>query len=229
MPIMNKLFKLVNTVVMLTLVSAPLAAKDKLPQTTKDGLELQKHSKVGALYLKPGATLEPYDKIYLVDAFVAFKNNWQRDYNRDQIRLDSKISDKDIEDIKTKVASEFKAIFTDELQKAGYELVTTTGQDVMIIRPAIINLDIAAPKPDQAAFGGVTIVRGAGSLTLYAELYDSVTNDKFAEVLDTQEADEGGFAHRASTVSNKAALDSTLRRWAELLVKRLDEAHGKKK
>lgn len=208
-------------------VSVPAQSREKLPQTTKDGLELQKHSKVAAVYLKPGASLDAYDKFAITDVLVSFKKNWQRDYNSSVVRADMKVSDDDMKEMQDKIAKEFTAVFTKELEKGGYQITEYTGKDVMVIRPALINLDVADPNPDKPAFGGVTIVRGAGSLTLYAELYDSVTNEKFAEVLDTQEAGEGGFAHRATSVSNKADLDATLRHWAELLVKRLDEAHGK--
>lgn len=211
------------------LVAAPASAREKLPQTTKDGLELQEHSKVMAVYLKPGASLAAYDKVAITDVLVSFKKNWQRDYNQDVVRLDAKVTDADMEKMKKEIGDEFKKVFTDVLQKGGYEMSTVVGPDVMIIRPAIINLEVAAPDTGSPAFGGVTIVRSAGSLTMYAELLDSVTNDKFAEVLDTEDPGEGGFAQRATRVSNKAALDSTLRHWAELLVKRLDEAHGKKK
>ena len=38
-------------------LSGPLAAKDKLPESTKDGLKLVHQHDLGAVYLKPGATL----------------------------------------------------------------------------------------------------------------------------------------------------------------------------
>ncbi len=208
-------------------ISAPAMSREKLPETTKDGLQLQKKSKLAAVYLKPGASLTAYDKIAITDVLVSFKKNWQRDYNQSVMRPDMRVSDDDVKEMQDKIAKEFTAVFTKELEKGGYSITEYVGQDVMVIRPALINIEVADPKPDKAAFAGATIVRDAGSLTLYAELYDSVSNEKFAEVLDTQEAGDDGFAHRVTSVSNKADLDSTLRHWAELLVKRLDEAHGK--
>lgn len=210
------------------MLMTPLAAKEKqdLPQSTKDGLQLVQQNKLGAVYVKPGATLQAYDKIMLVDAYVAFAKNWKRDYNSEAIGLGNRISDEDMDKIKTEVASEFKKVFTEELQKGGYQVVTQTGQDVMIVRPAIINLTITAPDLNTAGMER-NFVSSAGTLTLYAELYDSVTSDKFAEVIDAEEAGNHGFAQAANRVTNKAALDQTLRYWADLLRKRLDEAHGK--
>ncbi len=212
----------------LGMLITPLAAKEKkeLPQTTKDGLQLVHQDKLGAVYTKPGASLKAFDKIMLLDAYVAFAKNWKRDHNREEVGLGNLVSDKDMEKIKTEVASEFKKVFVKELQNGGYEVVTQTGQDVMLLRPAIINLTITAPDLNTAGMGQ-TFVRSAGTLTLYAELYDSVTSDKFAEVIDTQEAGNYGFGRAANRVSNKAALDQTLKHWADLLRKRLDEAHGK--
>jgi hypothetical protein len=177
------------------LLALPAAAKDKLPETTKDGLKLVNQTKLGAVYTKPGATLQAYDKIYLVDAYVAFAKNWKRDYNEDQMGLDNRITDKEMQKITAEVAKEFKSVFTKVLEKGGYQVVTTTGADVMILRPAIINLEITAPDLMTAGMER-NFVRSNGSMTLYAELYDSVTNDKFAEVIDAEEVGDTGFAHQ---------------------------------
>lgn len=208
------------------LLATPLAARDKLPETTADGLVLQKDSEVGAVYAKPGTSLESYSKILLVDTYVAFKKDWQKNYNRTRAGLGEDIRDKDVEKIKAEVASEFTRVFTEELEKGGYEVTTDTGADVLIVRPAIINLDINAPdlnKPGMRA----TIVSSAGSMTLYMELYDSVSSEKLAEVFDNREAGDRGFGYRANRVTNRQALDKTLRYWSGLLVKGLDHAHGK--
>lgn len=210
---------------LLGLSTTAFAKKQDLPESTPEGLELVRNSDLTAVYVRPGASLEAYSKVYLLDAYVAFAKNWQRDFNRDSRSLSHRISDSQMEDIKTKVSAEFGKVFTERLQEAGYEIAEGAGPDVMVVRPAIINLAITAPDlktPDMSQ----SFVREAGSLSLYAELYDSVTSDKFAQILDNEVAGDYGFAQRASSVSNKAALDQVLRRWADLLVKRLDEAHS---
>lgn len=204
-------------------LTGPLAAKDKLPESTKDGLKLVHQHDLGAVYLKPGTTLADYDKVKIIEAYVAFQKNWQRDHNRQEINLGSRVTDKDVEGIKEKVAAEFPAVFKKVLEKGGYTVVDDTGPDVLLLRPAIINLTVTAPDVMSAGISG-TIVRSAGTLTLYMELYDSQTSEKFAEVLDAEEAG-WSFAQVANRVTNKEALDRTLEEWARLLVKRLDEAH----
>lgn len=206
---------------------SPLAAeaKGQLPEVTTDGLHLVKQDNVVAVYVKPGASLDAYDKILLIDAYVAFAKDWQKNYNREQISISRRVSDSDMQRIKEEIAKEFHKVFTKELTNGGYQVVTEVGPDVMILRPAIINLTVTAP--DVGTGRSYSVVNEAGTLTLYAELFDSVTNAKFAEVLDNQVAGDYGIARRADRATNKMALGQTLRHWAGLLKKRLDEAHGK--
>ena len=51
------------------------------PSTTPDGLELVRSDKHSALYMKPEARLDIYAKFGIVPCQVAFRKNWQRDYN----------------------------------------------------------------------------------------------------------------------------------------------------
>ncbi len=200
----------------LVLLAGTLAfAADELPATTPDGLELLSGTKVKAVYAKPGATLEPYTKVALLDCYVAFRKNWDRDYNRD-VSLDRRVHADDMERIKSALADEFRKIFTDELQKGGYEVVDHTGDDVLVVRPALYDLDVTAPDVRSASMTR-TYVSSAGSMTLYMELYDSVSGDIIAKVIDPEAADRGGFAMQANRVTNKAEADRILRKWAGLL------------
>jgi hypothetical protein len=63
-------------------------AKDKLPEVSSDGLHLVKHAKVEAAYLKPGATLDKYSKVKILDCYVQFRKNWEREYNLNEVGLE---------------------------------------------------------------------------------------------------------------------------------------------
>jgi hypothetical protein len=200
---------------LLALSVMPAMAADELPATTPDGLELLSGTKVKAVYAKPGATLEPYTKVALIDCYVAFRKDWDRDYNRDA-SFDRRVHADDMERIKSALAEEFKKVFTDELGKGGYEIVDHTGEDVLIVRPALINLEVTAPDV-MSASRSRSYVTSAGAMTLYMELYDSVTGDIIAKVIDPEASDRGGFAIEANRVTNKAEADRILRKWAGLL------------
>ena len=198
---------------------APAAAlaksdDDQLPQKTADGLVLKEHTKTRIVYAQPGATLDPYTKIWLVDCYVAFAKDWERDYNMDTVGLQQRVNADDMKRIETDLAAEFKKVFTKQLEDGGYELVEKAADDVLIVRPAIVNLNVTAPDL-QRSFA-TNVVQSAGSMTLYMELYDSATNALIAKVYDA-EADDEGFAQQANRVTNKAAADRIIKKWADAL------------
>ncbi len=205
----------------LVLAHSPAAkAADPFPPVSPEGLVLQKDTTLRAVYLKPGFTLAPYKRVAILDCFVQFADNFQRDYNADQPGLARQITTQDMTKITTALAAEFKQVFTQELQaKGGYPVVDFAATDVLVVRPALINLVVTAPDlmtPDMSA----TVVASAGQMTLYLELYDSATNTLLARVIDP-EADNSGLAGVANSVTNKAAADQILRRWADILRKHL--------
>ncbi len=203
--------------------SPQLDAKDQLPDVSDDGLHLQKHTKLRAVYLKPGATLDPYDKVAILDCYVAFKKDWQRDYNEDVVGLDRRITTKDMDEIKQHVADEFKKVFTTELQtKGGYEVVDFAAKDVLVLRPGIINLVVNAPKTNAPGMS-TTFVASAGQMTLYLELYDSVSSDIIARIIDPEAGRGGGIAEIGDSVTNTAEADRIMRRWADVLRSHLGE------
>jgi hypothetical protein len=201
-------------------------AADELPQTSPEGLELQKDTRARVVYLRPGASLAQYRRVAILDCFVDFAKDWQKDFNRDRTTMGSRVTTKDMERIKTGLAAEFRKVFTEELQdKGGYQVVDTAAPDVLVLRPAIINLAITAPdlqSPDMNR----TIIQSAGQMTLYLELYDSVSNTLLARAMDPK-ADRRGLAQSANRVTNKAAADRILRQWASALRAHLDAAQGK--
>jgi hypothetical protein len=210
------------------IISYPIVAyaTDEMPQTSPEGLELQKDTKARVVYLKPGATLDQYKRVAILDCFVDFAKDWQKEFNREQTGLGRRVTTRDMDRIKADLAAEFRKIFTQELQdKGGYQVVDSAAPDVLVLRPAIINLVISAPDLMTPDFSR-TIVQSAGQMTLYLELYDSVSDDLLARVVDPQ-ADRRGLAQSANRATNKAAADRILREWASALRKHLDAAHGK--
>ena len=202
------------------LFTAPLSAKNRLPETV-DGLKLQSGTKLAVVYLEPGETFQDYSKVMLDDAEVAFRKNWQRDYNRDAVSLTMQVKDSDVKKIKQELAKEFALIFTKELEKAGHEVVTESGKDVLLIRPAIVDLAITAP--DTGVRGGVTRVATSGEMTLYMELHDSFSGDKLALVGDTQTVGQHGITYGGSKARNRPEFQQTLTAWAQTLAEGLTE------
>lgn len=209
---------------LLATVAPEIQAADDIPQTTPEGMKLIKQTKSRIVYAMPGATLEPYTKVALLDCFVAFRKDWKKDHNR-SAAFELRVDDKDMERIKSDLAAEFRKIFEKELTDAGHEIVDHTGADVLVIRPAIVNLDVTAPDVNAAGMTR-TIVRSAGEMTLFMELYDSTTSAIIARVMDAEADDHGGFAMEATRTRNKAEADRVLRNWARELAGHLGEAQA---
>ena len=205
---------------------AAQAADQQWEQTSPEGLQLTRTLPYGAIYMKPGATFEQYKRLALLDCFVQFAKDWQRNYNQNEPDLEMQVSQGDMNRIKTELAAEFKRVFTEELQTdGGYEIVDIAAPDVLILRPAILNLIVNAPEIDTAPPMSGSVVASAGQMTLYLELWDSTTNKILARVIDT-EADQGqgGLAEAGNSVGNKEAADRILKNWADRLRKALETA-----
>jgi hypothetical protein len=190
------------------------AASKSLPETSPEGLTLVPKTKVSAVYLREGATFGGYDKVMIIDCYVAFRKNWQRDHNRDSA---VRVSDADVTRIKTELADEFRKVFTAQLTAKGESVVSTPGSGVLLLRPAIINLDITAPDVPVAGRSR-TFTASAGQATLFLELYDSVTGELLARAIDVKSANSmGGFISVTNGATNRAEAQRMLKRWADLL------------
>jgi len=205
---------------------AGLVAKEAPPEVTKDGLHLYKQTKQRIAYVRPGATFTQYKRLALVDCYVEFSKEWVEDYNRDQRDPSRRIRDSDLERARKALQSDFKKIFTEELQQGGrYQVTDSGGPDVLILRPALINIQVSAPDlmtPGRSA----TYVESAGAMTIYLELWDSASNTILARVIDGK-ADPALYGQRSSSVTNRAAADRMMRSWADELRSRLDLVRGK--
>jgi hypothetical protein len=192
-----------------------VSAADKLPEVSHDGLKLQHDTELAVVYKRDGADLKQYDKIALLEAYVAFRKNWQRDYNRDA-DLEHRVRDRDIKRIRENLAKEFNRVFTEVLsEKGGHAMVSEGAPGVLIIRPAIINLDVTAP--DVTAPGmDRSYSASAGQMTLYMELFDGATGEIIYRVVDPRAAGDEFWQVR-NEATNRADADRVLRRWAELL------------
>ena len=206
------------------LVATPvLAKKQELPDVTEEGLVRIPDSELAVVYADPDANLTPYTKVHILDTYVAFKKNWVREQNRSGGRI--KVTNKDMEKMKVEMAEEFTTVFTEVLEENdGYPVVDHGGEDVLLVRPAIIDLNPIAPDTMRAD-SGYTFSESAGDATLYIEIYDSVTGDLLAKGLDKRYDRQAGYMQWQTSVSNKQAARRILKGWAQVLRDALDEAH----
>lgn len=213
---------------LLLLVAAPAPAEDQqFPQVSSDGLQLRKTLPHGAVYVKQGADFSTYKSVGLLECYVEFAKNWARDYNSSEPDLAAQVTPADETRIKNELSAEFNKVFVTELGRNGdFQIVTTQGPGVLMLRPALVNVMVTAPDTDNPS-PSVDIVASAGQMTLYLELWDGGSSTLLARVIDA-EADPGmgGMAEQANPVTNKAAADEILKGWADRLRKALDAARS---
>jgi Protein of unknown function (DUF3313) len=207
------------------MLAGPLAvrAAEPAPQETKEGLKLKTQTKQRLVYMRPGADVKKYNSVAILDCYIEFSKDWLRNYNSSQRDPGRQISNSDLERAKTDLSAQFKKIFTEELQSKGaYKVVEGGGPDVLVLRPALINIAVSAP--DLMAPGrSVTYAQSAGQMTLYLELWDSASNTILARAMDAR-GDSDVYGSRSSSVSNRAAADRMLKSWAQELHTKLDIA-----
>ena len=107
----------------------------------------------------------------------------------------------------------------------GYVMAEDSAEDVLLVRPSIINLDIKAPdRHGQGRTNSYT--RSAGEMTLYIELFDSETGDLIAKALDRRvdNPNNTGFYTWASSSANKSAAQYIIKGWADILLNALNDA-----
>jgi hypothetical protein len=187
-------------------------------EVTHDGLERVADSKVERAWIKPGVDFSQYTEIGLLDCVVSFKRNWRMNH--------SGVRTNDMERIKSALSDEFREVFTEELEDGGYPVVTDAADHVLLIRPAIIDLDVAAPDTKSAGRSN-SFTASPGAMTLVIELYDSVSNEILARAIDRKRARNAGSIRWTTLGTNRVAARKILRNWANLLVSRLDDVHGK--
>jgi hypothetical protein len=114
-------------------------------------------------------------------------------------------------------------VFSEQLEAAGFEIVNHAGDDVLVLRPAIVDLNVTAPDT-RGAGRSRTYTSHAGAATLYLEMFDSVTGDIIGRAADRRGSGRsGGFATVSNRVTNRAAARREFRVWADKLVEFLTE------
>ena len=196
----------------------PAFVKDDVPDVTFDGLQRVQDSKVALAYKHPDADFTGYKKIMLLDAYIAFKKNWQREHRR--------VSGSEMTRMKNRAADLFRHVFTVVLEEGGYPVVEQAGDDVLLVRAAIIDLDVNAPDTKEARRSR-SFNANAGSATLYVELYDSNSGAILARALDRKHARRTSTFRLSSSVYNSSEGRKIIAQWAVILRDRLNEIQGR--
>ena len=206
-------------------VLLPALAADQ-PPAEWDGLVRVNSKQIDHLYKLPEADFSGYKRVRLDPIEVEFDKNWKP--NASERSPSARLSNEDIEKIKKTLAEEFRKVFTEELTRNGYPVVSEDGDDVLRVSAAIVNLYITAPEK-MSAGRSRTYTTNAGHMTLVAELRDSVTGKLMARAVDSVQARDTGTFMITTSVTNLSSARNALSKWARVLREGLDAATGRAK
>ncbi len=192
----------------LSLTGAPVQSEQA--EISYDGLELVESTRAAAVYVDPEVDFSSYTRYMMLEPYVAFKKNWERDTRVGGRRVPKSHIDK----MKAAAADLLNEAFKQELESdAGFPLVTEPGDDVLLLRSAIVDLVVTAPD---VPTGGRSQQYTTSSIqaTLYLEMFDSVTGDILARAIDRQMVRDSGYAKWTNSVTNQADARRIFTRWA---------------
>lgn len=202
-------------------ILVPTALADQnTDNETYDGLVPVPDARVQAAWIDPQADFSVFKRVVVFEPKVAFRANWLRDQNRNS-RM-RRVRERDMERIKSDVAELFQDVFVERLEAGGYEVVTVIGDDVLVLRPSIIDLDVNVPNTSPTA-PTQSISATAGSATLFVELFDSVSGDIIGRAVDRRTIGQaqGVFTLRGGA-ANRQEARQMFTRWADKLREFLD-------
>src|ERR1700751_719926 len=204
----------------------PVVVPADEPPKEWDGLARVKSKKLDHVYKLPEADFSGYKRVRRDPIEGEFDKNWKP--NQNERSSSRRLTNEDIEKIKKALAEEFRKVFTEELTKNGYPVVEESGDDVLRVSAAIVNLYITAPEK-MTAGRSRTYTTSAGHMTLIAELRDSVTGKLMARAVDSVQGRDTGTFMITSSVTNLASARTALSKWARILREGLDAATGRAK
>jgi len=180
---------------------------------TWDGLELVERAGLDSVYVRPGASLAQYRRVMLRHAEVSFDQNWapgeylaKTDDSLDRMKIAEEVQEA------------FQEITTEELAKGSYTLVSSPDTDVLRVVPSITDLYVGNRGGD--------MIMDIGHMTLVVELRDSLTNTSLARVIDEVGGDEAATLGISQGISNSAAAERVITKWAVALRSALDRARA---
>ena len=211
--------------VFLAAASAPVPALGGADDFDFEGLEPVEESNLAMAYIDPKADFSVFERVLILEPYIAFRSNWQRDQNRRRRR---NVSAAEMERIRADVASLFRQVFAERLEaNDGFEVVEAAGDDVLALRPAIIDLDITAPDT-QTPSRSRTFTATTGAATLYIQLVDSGSGDVLGRAADRRVVrSPGGTVAWSNQVTNVAEARRMFGRWADQLRSFLDQHYMK--
>lgn len=195
--------------------------------TDSQGLVKVRSSTFDNVFVRPGANLRGYTRIVVDPTQVALAENWLRNTNTPPLAILRRTTAEDAEQIVDQARNGFASNLAGAINRAGYEMVSTPGPNVMRLSPSISNLSVNAPASVTNAPLTRVYTFSAGDATLGLDVRDSMTGELLARIVDRRTAGQRGVtrssARVTTTVTNRYDFGNMFDAWSSGWVQTLDE------
>lgn len=196
---------------------APRTRAEAAAAWSEDGLERREVRGLDLLYVRPGADLSVYRRIWLRPVEVSFQRDWARAQER---ATGTRIRPRDFQQVRDDMVAAVQSRVARELQRDGYVLVDGPAEDVLELRVRVTELYLnSADLPSANMVRNYTM--SFGHMTLVADLRDSVTGDAVMRVLDRTLGRDYGYLRFTTRVENAREVGNAAQAWAAALARQL--------
>ena len=170
------------------------------------------------MYRAPATSFNQYKRLILEAPSINFLSSWRETHRE--------VTDAEVARIRAEISELFRKEFTRHLVKYGpYKMADAPGPDVLLVSPAIVDLDI--PAPDIAVEPGMkSYAPGPVKMTLSGELHDSTSGKLLARIIMFKREERYGFNEMrvANRVTNAHEQGIAFADWSRLVREALDLA-----
>jgi hypothetical protein len=187
-------------------------------ERTDDGLVRVPSRAAGGVYRLPGAEFSQYKRVILEPAIVEFKSGW-RDVHKE-------VSDAEVARIRKEAVELFRKEFTRELVDRGkYEYADALGEDVLLVTPRVVDLDIPAPDAGTEV-GTKSYTPGPIKMQVTGDLRDGASNALVARVIIFEGQERYGFneLRLANRTTNAHEMRLGFGKWSKMVREALNVA-----
>lgn len=212
--------QLLFAVSMVLCSSLAAAVPATVPAPGPDGLVAVDSRQLDQVYLRPAADWTSYRKVMIDPVQVTMKKNWLRDQNSSRDlsrRLTPDVVDAIVAQATASMTEQVAATFVAK----GFAITTVAGPGVMLLTPAVTDLDVYEPDATSSRPDALFTRDTAGLATLSLEARDAVTGALLGVVVDRGTATHVQTFSRATKTSNQFWFDAMFRQWASFCVAEL--------
>ena len=189
------------------------STQPKPDEAADDGLVRVETAMLDELFVAPNVPLAHYQRVLLDPVEIEFRDGWRQEH--------PDMSDREFEYFKTQLTTALQETLVKELGRGGYAIAESPAQDVLRLRVALGNVNVAAPETGGAKG---TAVYKVVEMTLHAQGFDSPSGALVARARDYEEDPEPRNLKPADRVWTLHIAQQIFAKWAQELRSALDVA-----